>query len=186
MKKLYEENMLEKYEDSPKDANDPPPQPRNDKRKRAASTGPPANADDLDSSEPVNAWAAKHDLRVMLTLMYILSFLCLLRSEEVVRLEWRMIKLEDDPSSPGSKRLRIELPFRKTHQYGGVCFIMFDFHYCLYLLSWARHPAILSLREPSQAISLSNQSLCTVGQAQQSKDNARLHFSQTDTKWGSE
>jgi hypothetical protein len=55
-------------------------------------------------------------IRCMLNLLYILSFLCLLRFDEALRIQWHWLTMED---YNGLKRLKISLPYRKTHQYGG-------------------------------------------------------------------
>jgi integrase len=106
MERLYRENMSDRHCVSKEDQADPRPV----KRKRGDDNGNHSNT---------TTWAASHTLRVMLTFMYIVAFLCLLRSDEVLHLQWKMITLEDNPRDPGRKRLRLELPFRKTHQLGG-------------------------------------------------------------------
>lgn len=78
----------------------------------------------LDSDPPsqkrkASKWQAGHRLRAQLNLMYILMFLCLLRYDEVLHIEWRMVEVEEDPQRPGRSILRLQLPFRKTHQRGG-------------------------------------------------------------------
>jgi hypothetical protein len=60
-----------------------------------------------------------HSIRIMLLLIYIISFLCLLRFDEVLNIQWSWIKLE---VYKGRNRLKLSLPFRKTHQYGGMLF----------------------------------------------------------------
>lgn len=61
---------------------------------------------------------ANRSTRLTLNLVYIVSFLCLLRFEEALRIQWHWITLEG-PDEDGKYRLRIDLPFRKTHQTGG-------------------------------------------------------------------
>ncbi|KAJ3530099.1 hypothetical protein NM688_g7757 [Phlebia brevispora] len=95
LKKLYDFNMDE--ERFPKDLNDDAP------RKRGKSA---------------EGWVANRSLRLMLTLMYLIAFLCLLRFDEVLRIRWEFIKLEPLPG--GAFRLKISLPFRKTHQTGEI------------------------------------------------------------------
>lgn len=56
-------------------------------------------------------------IRVMLTLIYLVAFLCLLRFDEVLRIQWDWIVPEE---YKGRRRLKLTLPFRKTHQYGGA------------------------------------------------------------------
>lgn len=55
-------------------------------------------------------------LRIMLIFIYLLAFLCLLRFDEVLRIQWDWITPE---SYKGGMRLKLTLPFQKTHQYGG-------------------------------------------------------------------
>ena len=61
-------------------------------------------------------WAG-HDIRAMLNLIYIIAFLCLLRFDEVLNLQWADIVLEDHSAGP---RLKVSLLARKTHQNGGM------------------------------------------------------------------
>lgn len=81
-------------------------------------------------------------IRTMLLLLYLVSMICLLRYDEALRITWADITfqvkdkvIEDnwlDTSTelflqdtttfrPADFRVKLELPFRKTHQYGGVC-----------------------------------------------------------------
>jgi integrase len=70
-------------------------------------------------------WAG-HSIRVMLLLIYIIAFLCLLRFDEVLNIKWSWIQLE---TYKGRKRIKLSLPFRKTHQYGGKnVWIHLDLH----------------------------------------------------------
>ncbi|KDQ61321.1 hypothetical protein JAAARDRAFT_32330 [Jaapia argillacea MUCL 33604] len=62
-------------------------------------------------------WAGK-SIRAMLFLFYILSFLCLLRSDETLRIKWEWIECDTDAT--GNPRIKLSLPFRKTHQTGGI------------------------------------------------------------------
>ncbi|KAJ7830235.1 hypothetical protein B0H14DRAFT_2366008 [Mycena olivaceomarginata] len=67
-------------------------------------------------------WAG-HSVRMMLQLLYIFSMLCLLRYDEALRTTWQNVKLE---SPGGVLRIRLDLPFRKTHQNGGEdCTVLF-------------------------------------------------------------
>ncbi len=94
MKQLYKHNMdMEKY---------PPVLEDDSPRKRNKG----------------DTWEAHRSLRLMLLLMYIISFLCLLRFDEVLRIQWSWIELE--PLAGGSVRLKLSLPYRKTHQTGGT------------------------------------------------------------------
>lgn len=65
-------------------------------------------------------WAG-HSIRVMLLLIYIISFLCLLRFDEVLNIRWSWIQME---LYKGRHRIKLSLPFRKTHQYGGELFFL--------------------------------------------------------------
>lgn len=62
-------------------------------------------------------WGGRN-IRTMLQLLYVISMLCLLRYDEALRIMWSDIKLE----KRNSKHIIVlSLPFRKTHQYGGMC-----------------------------------------------------------------
>ena len=52
----------------------------------------------------------------MMQLAYAIAFLCLLRLEEVLRLDISMFRILDEELSS----IEITLPFRKTHQFGGM------------------------------------------------------------------
>lgn len=54
-------------------------------------------------------------LRVMLQCIYAIAFLCLLRFDEVLRIELKDIEVIDKWKG----HIKLTLPFRKTHQYGG-------------------------------------------------------------------
>ncbi|KAH9842309.1 uncharacterized protein C8Q71DRAFT_852879 [Rhodofomes roseus] len=62
-------------------------------------------------------WAG-YRVRQMLQLLYIVSMLCLLRFDEALRIMWTDITMfvNDD----GIHCVRLDLPFRKTAQYGGI------------------------------------------------------------------
>ncbi|KAJ6622750.1 hypothetical protein B0H10DRAFT_2174975 [Mycena sp. CBHHK59/15] len=62
-------------------------------------------------------WAG-HSVRMMLQLLYIVSMLCLLRYDEALRITWQDVQLEQ--LEHGVLRVRLDLPFRKTHQNGGI------------------------------------------------------------------
>ncbi|PBK62315.1 hypothetical protein ARMSODRAFT_895720 [Armillaria solidipes] len=66
-------------------------------------------------------WAGS-GIRAQLQLLYILAFLCLLRFDEALRIQWHWVSVE---TYQGMRRLKIELPFRKTHQTGGTILISF-------------------------------------------------------------
>ncbi|KAJ7649070.1 hypothetical protein DFH06DRAFT_1083757 [Mycena polygramma] len=61
-------------------------------------------------------WAG-HSFRMMLQLLYVVSMLCLLRYDEALRITWQDVKFEN---INGVLRIRLDLPFRKTHQNGGI------------------------------------------------------------------
>ncbi|KAG1885269.1 hypothetical protein F4604DRAFT_1676642 [Suillus subluteus] len=54
----------------------------------------------------------------MLQLMFITAMLLLLRFEEVLCITWSDVQFEY--YQPRRRRIRLMLPFRKTHQYGGI------------------------------------------------------------------
>lgn len=71
-----------------------------------------------------NKWKAKapqswagSTVRLMLQLMFITAMLLLLRFEEVLRITWSDVRFEY--YQPRRRRIRLMLPFHKTHQYGG-------------------------------------------------------------------
>ncbi|KAG2368461.1 hypothetical protein BDR07DRAFT_1448301 [Suillus spraguei] len=78
-------------------------------------------------------------IRMMLYLLYLVSFLCLLRFDEALRITWHDVSFQvKDPLLKGhwidatrkifnqgifkgsDFRVRLMLPFRKTHQHGGI------------------------------------------------------------------
>ena len=81
-------------------------------------------------------------IRTMLLLLYLVSMICLLRYDEALRITWADITfqvkdgliegnwLDASPElffgpnlqalRPADFRVKLELPFRKTHQYGGA------------------------------------------------------------------
>ncbi|KAJ7861847.1 hypothetical protein B0H14DRAFT_2741456 [Mycena olivaceomarginata] len=61
-------------------------------------------------------WAS-HSIRMMLQLLYIVSMLCLLRYDEALRITWQDVTFDMET---GVLRIRLDLPFRKTHQNGGI------------------------------------------------------------------
>jgi hypothetical protein len=63
-------------------------------------------------------WAG-FGLRLMLMLLYTISMLCLLRYDEALKITWADVHLEEISNSTIPFRLRLNLPFRKTHQNGG-------------------------------------------------------------------
>ena len=67
----------------------------------------------LDYSE-TGEWAGAR-LRTMLQCIYIIAFLYLLRFDEVLRIQLKDIEVMDKLKG----QIKLTLPFRKTHQYGG-------------------------------------------------------------------
>ncbi|KAJ7895216.1 hypothetical protein B0H14DRAFT_2681632 [Mycena olivaceomarginata] len=61
-------------------------------------------------------WAG-HSIRMMLQLLYIVSMLCLLRYDKALRITWQDVTFDMET---GVLRIRLDLPFRKTHQNGGI------------------------------------------------------------------
>ncbi|KAG1745320.1 hypothetical protein EDB19DRAFT_1849392 [Suillus lakei] len=58
-------------------------------------------------------------IRMMLYLLYLVSFLCLLRFDEALRITWSDVTFQGGFRSTDF-RVRLMLPFRKTHQQGGI------------------------------------------------------------------
>ncbi|KAG1841548.1 hypothetical protein DFJ58DRAFT_718150 [Suillus subalutaceus] len=58
-------------------------------------------------------------LCTMLYLLYLLSMLCLLRYDEALRITWADVTFQS-ATDPQQFRVKLELPFQKTHQYGGI------------------------------------------------------------------
>ena len=56
-------------------------------------------------------------LRTMMHCAYTLAFLCMLRFDEVLKVQAHHIEVMDDFEESG--HIRLTLPFRKTHQLGG-------------------------------------------------------------------
>lgn len=89
-------------------------------------------------AEDPTEWAG-YCVRMMLYLLYLLSMTCLLRYDEALRITWADIVFQvKDPlvennwldasldvlvqmknPRPTDFRIKLNLPFRKTHQYGG-------------------------------------------------------------------
>ncbi|KAG1896031.1 uncharacterized protein F5891DRAFT_1130407 [Suillus fuscotomentosus] len=57
-------------------------------------------------------------VRLMLQLMFVTAMLLLLQFEEVLHITWSDVQFEY--YQPRQRRIRLMLPFRKTHQYGGI------------------------------------------------------------------
>jgi len=76
------------------------------------------------SGPPADPWGSAA-LRRLLHCLYLLSFWCLLRYDEALRICCEDVMIEKHPTQPRLFRLRINIPFRKTDQLGGEMF-----HYC--------------------------------------------------------
>jgi len=57
-------------------------------------------------------------LRLMLQCIYTIAFLCLLRFDEVLKIQAHHFEVIDE----GRGEIKLILPFRKTHKYGGSTF----------------------------------------------------------------
>ncbi|KAG1871447.1 hypothetical protein F4604DRAFT_2014217 [Suillus subluteus] len=68
-------------------------------------------------AEAPQNWAGS-SVRLMLQLMFVTAMLLLLRFEEVLRITWSDVRFEY--YQPRRRRIRLMLPFCKTHQYGGI------------------------------------------------------------------
>jgi len=55
-------------------------------------------------------------LRLMLQCIYTVAFLCLLRFDEVLKIEAHHLEVMDEATG----EVKLTLPFRKTHKYGGI------------------------------------------------------------------
>ena len=66
------------------------------------------------NSEHIEWGGAK--LRMMMQCIYTIAFLCLLCFDEVLRIELKDIEVIDNERG----QIKLTLPFRKTHQYGGI------------------------------------------------------------------
>jgi hypothetical protein len=57
----------------------------------------------------------------MLQCIYIISFLCLLRFDEVLKIQAHHLEVVEEASG----QIRLTLPFRKTHKFGGNLILPF-------------------------------------------------------------
>ncbi len=73
------------------------------------------NIIDLDEDE-LYSWGV-YRMCTMLHAAYTISFLCMLRFDEVLNIEAYYIEVLDETRETGE--IRLSLPFRKTHQLGG-------------------------------------------------------------------
>jgi hypothetical protein len=74
----------------------------------------------------VNTWGGGRARR-LLQAAYILSFLCLLRIDEVLKIEMHHVEFISDT------KIKLTLPFRKTHQFGGKLGILHLIAFVFYL-----------------------------------------------------
>ncbi|KAI9572412.1 hypothetical protein HD554DRAFT_2202838 [Boletus coccyginus] len=83
-----------------------------------------------DKAENSSEWAGKH-IRMMLYLLYLVSLLCLLRFDEALRITWADVYLIQGVKLRSEHfRIQLNLPFRKTHQYGVIApfYLYVDHH----------------------------------------------------------
>lgn len=73
------------------------------------------------SDTEVKQWGHSRSRR-LLNLAYTLAFTCLLRFDEVLKIQAHDMTIFSDPTN-GDMRLEVKLPFRKTSQFGGACVI---------------------------------------------------------------
>ncbi|KAG1814841.1 hypothetical protein EV424DRAFT_1325878 [Suillus variegatus] len=60
-------------------------------------------------------------IRMMLLLLYLVSMICLLHYDKALRITWADITFQDTTTfRPADFCVKLELPFRKMHQYGGI------------------------------------------------------------------
>jgi len=67
------------------------------------------------NSQNASLWGGPFH-RQLVQAVYPISFLCLLRIDEVLKICREHIRLEENG------KVTLTLPFRKTHQFGGECF----------------------------------------------------------------
>lgn len=67
-------------------------------------------------------------VRTMLQCLYIISFICLLRYDEALHIQWHEIVFLRKPND--RQYIQLRLPFRKTHQLGGNCDIFACVTFC--------------------------------------------------------
>jgi hypothetical protein len=84
----------------------------------------------------VNTWGGGRARR-LLHAAYVLSFLCLLRVDEVLKIGMHHIEIISDT------KIKLTLPFRKTHQFGRKPGILHRVVIIFSEWTWYRHQAIL-------------------------------------------
>lgn len=75
----------------------------------------PRSKQQRNADKQAGLWGGPHSLR-LLQLAYTLAFTCLLRIDEVLKIQSHDIRLSDGVNS---STLTLTLPFRKTSQFGG-------------------------------------------------------------------
>jgi len=63
----------------------------------------------------ISNWGGPNQ-RIMMQAIYLIAFTCLLRFDEVLKIQHHHIEIVDDFNG----HIRLTLPFRKTHQYGEI------------------------------------------------------------------
>jgi len=72
---------------------------------------------DLIASD--HGWAGEKQRR-MLQCIYTIAFLCLLRFDEVLKIQAHQLEVIDEVKG----EIKLTLPFRKTHKFGGELFML--------------------------------------------------------------
>lgn len=80
--------------------------------------------------EKEHAWGGSTK-RKALQAIYTIAFLCLLRADEVLKIKFEHITFGEENHVAFMK---LTLPFRKTHQFGGMDFLTISFFYGQYYL----------------------------------------------------
>jgi len=109
--------------------------------------------------EHPECWAG-FGLRLMLMLLYTISMLCLLRYDEALRITWADVHLEYLAKGRLPFCVRLDLPFRKTHQHGGrpaSLLVLSSADSCMH-----RYCTILPLCRPEQTLDVPSPAHCTM------------------------
>ena len=72
---------------------------------------------DVHTADPYNnySWGGGH-MRLMLQYIYTIAFLCLLRFDEVLKIQAHYLEVMNEATG----EIKLILPFRKTHKLGGT------------------------------------------------------------------
>lgn len=105
--------------------------------------------------EDPTLWAGQN-IRTMLNFLYVVSFLCLLRYDEALRIRWDDISYGEDEH--GELFTELKLPFRKTHQNGGKQHPFYS--RCRLLMLFCRDSPFHAVRGQETASSLRCWSIC--------------------------